>query len=106
MSKNRSVVDEPAVTEQEKAVERTNKLTELQVADTVMDVLGKPDDFISCVAKRITNTWYRVNVRCKNKLQNTNLLTVSEIRHSYFIQCVGGDLKDGDKVENLYPVAS
>jgi hypothetical protein len=107
MSKKFPVMDEPEEkTEADRIRESGKKITEDEVCRIVMNKLGKPDDFMSCVAHKINMTWYRVNVRCKKKVQSNNLLTLSEIRHSYFVQCVCGELVDGDKVDSLYPLAS
>ena len=107
MARKYPVADEPEEkNDSERTQESAKKITENQVGDIVLSKLGKPDDFVSCIAHKINMSWYRVNVRCKNKTQNNNMLTLTEIRHSYFVQCVSGELVDGDKVDNLYPLAS
>jgi hypothetical protein len=97
-----AVEEEPVQTEAEKLQETAKKVSEKYVADKVMEILGTPPDFISCVAKKINMSWYRVNVRCKKKTAVEGMITLAEIRHSYFLRCLTGDFVEGDVVEPVY----
>jgi hypothetical protein len=80
---------------------KVDKKLEGEVADKLLELVGKPGDFVSVKAHQIYSSWFRVNMRTV-KPSNNSMITLTKIEHSYFVRYVDGNFVDGDTVEKLY----
>ena len=74
---------------------------EREVAERLLEEVGKPEGFVSVKAHVVNRTWFRVNIRTLNGKHN-GMIALTKIAHSYFVQYRDGKFVDGDKVEKLY----
>jgi len=89
----------PALAKEKEPVEK--KVKTFDLTNQVLDLLGTPPNLYKVESKHLFGNWYRVNVRVKNT--SNNLVTVTKIPHSYFLQTDNqGKLVQGDEIVKVY----
>jgi hypothetical protein len=77
------------------------KVKTFDLSTQVLSSLGTPPDLYKVESKHLFGNIYRVNVRVKNT--SNNLVTVTNIPHSYFLTTNdNGEIIGGDEIAKVY----
>lgn len=71
-----------------------------EVAQAVLNQLGKPDNLSSVRANMVWDDWYRVNVRIVK--EKKEMLQVTSISDSFLVKYVNNSLCGGDEIHKKY----
>ena len=70
------------------------------VAQAVLNLLGKPEKLAGVRANMVWDGWYRVNVRVVK--ENKEMLQVTSISDSFLVKYVNNSLCGGDEIQKKY----
>lgn len=70
------------------------------VAQAVLEKLGKPEKLAGVRANMVWDGWYRVNVRVVK--ENKEMLQVTSISDSFLVKYVNDSLCGGDEISKKY----
>jgi hypothetical protein len=71
-----------------------------EVADKVLEKLGKPQGLSGVRANLVWENWYRVNVRVVK--EKKEMLQVTSISDSFLVKFKDGNLCGGDEIQKKY----
>jgi len=102
LKKEKSMAKEKSVAK-EKVVEKA-KIEPLQhneeLAQIVLETLGKPNSLANVKATNLFEDWYRVNVRVVK--EENEMLTITTISDSFFVRFSKGKIVGGDEIIKKY----
>lgn len=71
-----------------------------ELAQIVLETLGKPNSLANVKATNLFDDWYRVNVRVVK--EEKEMLTITTISDSFFVRFSKGKIVGGDEIIKKY----
>lgn len=71
-----------------------------ELAQSVLQKLGKPSNLAAVKAVNVFDDWYRVNVRVVK--EQKDMLQVTSISDSFFVRYFKGEITGGDEIVMKY----